>query len=351
MNLRLLYLFAGSRRKQYEEYKKGDAPDIYLVGLNHMASNGIDATFFENRLTEFLRKISFNMVQLPVLFRLRSCDVIFSGSGLLTLFLVKYCLRLKKPKWVIYNTYLTNLLKRNPRGVKGWIIKKAVFSSDAIISPSLAQRDFLKSMGFPSEKNYYVPYGIDYNFYNKDVEAPEASGRFILSAGRDVGRDFKTLIKAVENLPVKLLIATFPRNLKDIGEIPSNVAVSFFDPAKMPGLLKKAEFVVIPTIPEVKMAGSDCSGQYFLLGAMSRAKAVIASERATLADYFTAGQHGIVVTPQNAAELREAIITLWNDPQKAKIMGEAGRQQIRNRFTMEIFSRELARIFREVAAR
>ncbi|MFQ5436726.1 MAG: hypothetical protein ACE5FD_17855, partial [Anaerolineae bacterium] len=90
MNLRLLYLFAGSRKKQYEEYKKGNAPDMYLVGLNHMADHSIDATFFENRLTEFLRKISFNLTQLPVLFRLKSCDVIFSGSGLLTLFIVKY---------------------------------------------------------------------------------------------------------------------------------------------------------------------------------------------------------------------------------------------------------------------
>lgn len=355
MNLKVLYLFAGSRRKQYEEYKKGNAPDMYLVGLNHMAGNSIDATFFENRLTEFLRKISFNMVQLPVIFRLTSYDVIFSGSGLLTLFIVKYLLRFKKPKWVVYNTYLSNLLKRNPSGLKGWIIRKAVFSADAIVSPSLAQCDFLKSIGFPSQKNYYVPYGVDYNFYNKNtdtgIEVPELSGRYILSAGRDVGRDFKTLIEAVKDSPIKLCIFTFPRNLINIGELPPNVTVLFFEAAKMPGLLKGAEFVVIPTIPEVKMAGSDCSGQYNLLGAMSRGKAVITSARATLADYFTSGQHGIIVTPQSVDELREAIISLWNDPQKTKIMGEAARQQVKDRFTMEIFSEKLAAIFKEIAAR
>src|SRR3989344_3945946 len=99
-----------------------------------MASFGIEATFLENRATEFLRKISFNLTQLPVLFRLKSYDVIFSGSGLLTLFIVKYILRLKKPKWVIYNAYLSNLLKRNKKGFKAWVIRKAVCGADAIIS-------------------------------------------------------------------------------------------------------------------------------------------------------------------------------------------------------------------------
>jgi len=352
MNLRLLYLYAGARRKQYEDYKKGDAPDIYLVGLNYMADHGIDATFLENRLTEFLRKISFNIIQLPVLFRLKSCDVIFSGSGFLTLFIVKYLLRFKKPKWVIYNTYLSNLLKRNSRGFKGWVIKKAIFSSDAIISPSMAQQDFLKNIGFPDEKNYYVPYGIDYNFYNKETAAPEeVSGRYIFAAGRDVGRDFKTLVEAVKDSPVKLHIATFPRNLKNIAELPPNVTVSHFVPAKIPALLQRAEFVVIPTIPEKKSAGSDCSGQYFLLGSMSCAKAIITSARATLADYFTVNKHGLVVTPENASELREVIMLLWNNPVKAKTLGEAGRQQIRDKFTMEIFSSKLAKIFHEVSDR
>ena len=351
MNLRVLYLFAGSRRKFYEEYKKGKASDIHLVGLNRMADYGIIATFLENRLTEFLRKISFNLTQLPVLFQLHSYDIIFSGSGILTLFIVKYVLRFKKPKWVIYNTYLSNLLKRNKRGLKSWIITKAVFSADAIISPSLAQQDFLRSIGFPDEKNYYVPYGIDHNFYDKDTRVSEISERYIFSSGRDVGRDYKTLIEAVRDLPVKLIIAALPRNLKDVGELPQNVEALYLKRTETPPFAKGARFIVITTIPEDKMAGSDCSGQYSLLESMSYAKAVITTERATLTGYFKGGEDGLIVSPYDVAELKEGIMTLWNDPQRAKIMGEAGRNKVRSQFTMEIFSRELARIFREVAAK
>ncbi|MBI2673874.1 MAG: glycosyltransferase family 4 protein [Candidatus Zambryskibacteria bacterium] len=351
MNLRVLYLFAGPRRKLYEEYKKGKASDIHLVGFNHMVDYGIKATFLENRLTEFLRRISFNLTQLPVLFQLKSCDVIFSGSGILTLFIIKYLLRLKKPKWIIYNTYLSNSLKRNTGGLKGWVVKKAIFSADAIMSPSLAQQDFLRNIGFPAEKNYYVPYGVDHSIYDKDARVSEISERYILSTGRDVGRDYKTLIEAVRGLPIKLLISTFPRNLKDIGELPPNVSVSYLPRTAMPPLIKKAEFVIIPTIPEGKMAGSDCSGQYSLLESMSCSKAVITSARATLDGYFTTGQHGLIVAPENVAELREAIMLLWNDPQKAKTMGEAGRGNVKTHFTMEIFARKLAELFYEVAMR
>lgn len=349
MNLRVLYLFAGQRRKLYKEYKQGKASDIHLVGLNHMAGYGVEATFLENRLTEFLRKISFNLTQLPVLFRLKSYDVIFSGSGILTLFIVKYVLCLKKPKWVIYNTYLSNLLKRNKKGLKGWVIRKAVFSADAIVSPSLAQQDFLKSMGLPSNKNFYVPYGIDHNFYDKDIRVSEVRGRYIFSSGRDVGRDYKTLIEAVRDLPIKLIIAALPRNLKDAGEIPANVEVLYLKRTETPPYAKGAEFIVITTIPEEKMTGSDCSGQYSLLESMSYAKAVITTERATLTGYFNEGVDGLIVSPYNVAELKEAIKTLWNDPQKVKILGEAARNKVRNQFTMEIFSRQLAEIFHKVA--
>ena len=354
MNLRLLYLFAGPRRKIYEDYKKGKVPGIDLVGLNLMSGYGIDATFLENRLTEFLRKISFNLIQLPVLFRLRSCDVIFAGSGILTLFIVKNILRLKKPKWTIYNTYLSNLLKRNAKGLKSWIIRKAIFSADAIISPSLAQHDFLRSIGLPTEKNYYLPYGIDYNFFNKqeaEKNAAKKTERYIFSSGRDVGRDYKTLIEAVRGLPVKLLIATLPRNLNGVEEWPSNVSVSQFDQAQMATLMKGSAFVAIPTIAEEKLVGSDCSGQYALLRSMSCGKAVITSARSTLAEYFTSGQNGLTVAPGDVVELRRAIMFLWNNPAKAKAMGEASREKVRNQFTTEIFSRKLAGIFHEIAER
>lgn len=348
MNLRLLYLFAGPRRKIYEEFKAGKVPGIDLVGINLMASHGIDATFLENRATEFFRKISFNLTQLPVLLRLHTCDVIFAGSGFLTLFIIKYILRLKRPKWVVYNTYLSNLFKRNTKGLKAWVIRKAVFSADAIVSPSRSQYDFLKSLGLPDEKNFHLPYGIDYDFFQREGRVEKRAERYILSSGRDIARDYKTLIEAVEGLPVKLIIATLPRNLNGVTKWPSNVTVEKFNQEQLASLMKGAEFIVIPTIPESTLVGSDCSGQYALLRSMTCGRAVITTERTTLAEYFTSGVHGLTVKPQSVSALREAIMTLWNDPARSAEMGRAGQKKIKTEFTMEIFSKKLADIFKEV---
>ena len=84
---------------------------------------------------------------------------------------------------------------------------------------------------------------------------------------------------------------------------------------------------------------------------MTCGKAVITSERSTLSDYFTSGQHGLTVKTQNVAALKEAITTLWNDPTKTKAMGEAGQNKVKNELTIEIFSRKLAGVFKEVAGK
>ncbi len=349
MNLRVLYLFAGPRRKLYEQYKKGEAPDTYLVGLNRMTQYGIQADFLENQWTEFFRRFSFNLTQLPAVFKFRRYDVIFSGSGIFTLFVCKFILRFKKPKWVIYNTYLSNLLKRNNSGIKGWVIKKAVLSVDAVVSPSKAQKEFLKNFGLPDYKNHYIPYGVDFDFYqNKNLTPVVIDGRYIFSAGRDVGRDYLTLISAIRQLSVKLLIAALPRNVKEIEDLPNNVQIGYFKPSEMPSLFKNSSFVVVPTIPENKMVGSDCSGQYVLLEAMASGKAVITSDRATLLDYFTDNQHGLVVEPENVEQLNRAINTLWYNPEQANKMGQAGQENVKRQFTMDIFSKKLAEVFKIV---
>ena len=64
--------------------------------------------------------------------------------------------------------------------------------------------------------------------------------------------------------------------------------------------------------------------------------------------YFEDCKDGIIVSPYNVAELKETIMLLWNDPKKAKIMGETARNKVRSQFTMEIFSQKLAKIFHEV---
>lgn len=351
--MKVLYLYAGPRRKIYDGWKKGREPDTYLVGLNYMRDYGIEADFLENRWTEFLRRISFNLTQIPALFYVKRYDIVFSGAGFGTLFLVKYILRCEKPRWVVYNTYLSNVLRRNPGGLKGWVIRKAIHSADAIVSPSQVQTQYLAREGIPDSKNFYVPYGVDENFYLSGIsDRPTSiiSERYIFSAGRDVGRDYKTLIDIAAALPVTVVIAAPPRSFRGIEDFPKNVTIHYFAAGAMPMLYAHAEISVIPTISEEKLRGSDCSGQYVLLESMVSGRAIITAARSTLPDYFTDRVHGLIVPPEDPKALKDAIVYLLEHPEETRRMGEEGQKKAHAEFTTKRFSAELAGVFKKISA-
>lgn len=346
--MKVLYLYAGTRTKSFDAWQKGLEPDTPLIGLNHLKQYGIDAVFFENPFTEFFRRLSFNLTQLPALFVIRSYDAVFSGAGLTTLFIAKFLLGWKKPKWFIYNTYLSNLLKRNQRGIKAWFIRKAIASANGIICPSTAQSNYLKHEGFDPDRIFYIPYGIDADFYLRHSSRPQPiQGHYIASAGRDIGRDYTTLIKAVQNTDMQVVIGALPRNFPESKIFPPNVTVKYFPAIEIPSLLHHATFVVIPTIPEEKMAGSDCSGQYVLLESMVSGKAVVATVRSTLPDYFVSGEDGLTVPPEDPEALKDAIAELWSHPERARTMGEQARKKALERFTTKRFAEDFARILLE----
>ena len=76
--------------------------------------------------------------------------------------------------------------------------------AEAIISLSGVQNDFLKR-AFPHYRGklVVVPLGVDDVFYMPQYEGRED---FILSGGRDNGRDYATLIEAARRLPEKRFV-------------------------------------------------------------------------------------------------------------------------------------------------
>jgi len=57
---------------------------------------------------------------------------------------------------------------------------------------------------------------------------------------------------------------------------------------------------------------------------------------------FIDGLTGIVVDPFSVTEIVDAVCTLLKDPEMRLRMGTAGRQLVKDRFSTEVFDRELA---------
>jgi len=347
--MKVLYLYAGTRKEFYEKWKRGLVPDTQLLGLNYMKDLGIDAEFIEWRLPEFLRKINFNIVHLPYIFGIKKYDVVFICAGLPLVFLAKYILRWKKPRFVIYNTYLANALARNSRGLFGFITRKAIENLDVIICTARSQIKPLINAGIAPEKIKFVQIGIDAKKFVSESNTLRNS--YILSVGRDLGRDYKTLFEAVRGLDVKVIVATKPEAIVGLTP-PPNVEVRFHVPYEdMPALYANALFVVTPLKSADNPNGSETSGQYGYLEPMAAGKAVIATDKQTVRDYIENEKTGILVPPENSTVLREAINRL-SDPTVEpfrKTLGAQAQKAVLENFTSERWARTLAEIFKSVA--
>jgi glycosyltransferase involved in cell wall biosynthesis len=360
---KVLYLYAGARRKFFEQWQKGLVPDTQLLGLNHLKKFGVNANFVEWSFCEWLRRINFNLVHLPYILLIKKYDVVFICAGLPLVFLAKWILRWKKPKFVIYNTYLTNALTRNRRGLSGFIIRKAIENLDVIICTAKDQVKFLIDAGFNPKKIIYQPIGIDAAAVGmsekKHVEdddlracannhANSDSDSYILSVGRDLGRDYQTLFEAVKNLPIKVKVATKPETVAGL-QPPDNVEILYHVPyEEMPLLYRRALFAVVPLRDTNDPKGSDTSGQYGYLEPMAAGKAVIVSDKSVVRDYIENNRDGILVPPQNPEALRAAIKNLLQNPSRATTLGATARRKVREKFTSEKFAEKLAEIFKTV---
>ena len=350
--LRVLYLFAGERKKMEKEWREGKMPDSHLIGFNYLSEFGIEASYIENRFLNYIRRKNFNLTNLALLPFLFRYDIVFSGASLFLPFVAKALLCLKRPKFVWYNTFFTNALKRNKNNrFRLWAIRRSIASLDAIVCPSVAQREFLIKEGFDPAKIFFVPNGIDVDFMKRKVAegvVSEKSTPFILSVGKDMGRDYETLARSVVGLPSEVRLVALPRNVKEVKNIPPNVKILGFVPfPELIALYRQALFIVIPTKGENHLDASDCSGQYVLLDAMSLGKAVIASERETLKDYFTNEADGLVVPAEHSDALRNAVVRLFSEPSLVKKFGKNAEEKSKA-FTTKALAEKLAEVFKKV---
>ncbi len=72
-------------------------------------------------------------------------------------------------------------------------------------------------------------------------------------------------------------------------------------------------------------------------------KPVICSRTPGQTDVIVDGKNGIYVTPQDPEAMRQAIIDLLNDPEKAKSIGQAGRQSVLETLSLEKYTQRLSK--------
>lgn len=131
------------------------------------------------------------------------------------------------------------------------------------------------------------------------------SGDFVFCGGNHK-RDHQSFFDAIKDTGIPAKVVTdqelpkeIPSNVETYGHLPLDEYIQ---------MMKDARFVVVPLL-ESKVPHGHCD----ISNALSVGKAIITTKSATASDYIKDGIHGILVSPGNIEEYKNAILKLWND--------------------------------------
>jgi len=175
---------------------------------------------------------------------------------------------------------------------------------------------------------------IDINKYKPASLVTEGS---ILSLGV-AKRDYRTLIASLKQLPEYETNIHVSSRYNDMYK--GDLSESVPDWIRFEGRLsdkdlinryKQSRFVVVPLENTTQFG----AGASVVLEAGALGKAVIATKTQGMTDFVIDGVTGLLVPPHDVEAMRDAIYTLWNNPELAYKMGLEGRKYIENEFNKE----------------
>jgi glycosyltransferase involved in cell wall biosynthesis len=192
----------------------------------------------------------------------------------------------------------------------------------------------VRQHGFSPSRCFNVSYGVDTDFFTPEVR----TGPPLIASAGSSGRDFVTLIRAIEGLDIHLEIAArsiwqHSGEMPELPSVPPNV--QFSDPPRHLGLrdlYARSRFVVVPLLP-----AQHGSGLSVIAEAMAMGKAVIVTRTEGQGDLVVEGETGFYVDAGDAEQLRHKIQLLLDNPDMARRMGESARARTELHFSLERF--------------
>ena len=172
---------------------------------------------------------------------------------------------------------------------------------------------YAKRLRVPLGRFRFIPWHT--NVLEPRMSPPVAD--YLFAAGR-TGRDWRTLAVALQGIstPVTVVCSRpeatnipFPENVTVLTDIPYH---------RYRELLEGAKVVLVPLEPHTYS-----SGQVVILEAMALGKPVITTRVLGTEDYIDDGLDGMLVSPGNPAELRDAIVRMLSTWGLAERLGRA----------------------------
>lgn len=212
-------------------------------------------------------------------------------------------------------------------------------SFNHIICVSKAQVDYaIQKLNFPASRVHFIYDKVDQKFFRPMEDEPE---EYILAVGQEQ-RDYRTLQKAIAGTGIKLIIVASSHwstyRLPLLGENNTQI-VQNIPYTLLRSLYARARLVVIPLNKVYYAAGANS-----ILEAMAMGRPAILTQTPGIQEYVVDGETAIFVPPSDPIQLREKILSLWDNKPMQKRLGENARQAIEEKMNLQIYVEQVTRI-------
>ena len=228
--------------------------------------------------------------------------------------------------------------------------KRIVVSSPALGEHAEALRDY-------SDRIRVVPFAIEPDRWGAADERQSAEpligGPFVLFVGRHVPyKGVDVLLRALQGTEMRcVIVGDGPKRpmwqqLANALGLDGRVTFTGDVPAeRLKTLMTAATALVLPSTTRAEAFG------YVQLEAMAAGKPVIATDVPSGVSWVTQHERtGLIVPAGDVEQLRAAMSALLTDPDRARVLGAAGRRRVEDEFTMDRLRARLRGLYDEVAA-
>lgn len=184
-----------------------------------------------------------------------------------------------------------------------------------------------------------------YTLPTEELDRPGSKDGGVFAGGNSM-RDYDALIEAAGQIPQHITIAA---QVRKRNEFPTNVTVGSVPHERFVEQMRRARVVVVP----LERDADRSAGQQTYLNAMAMGKAVVVTDSPGARDYVRHGETGLIVQPNDVAELVSAINWLLDPAHETKVadMCAQARMEVRQRFSPTAYADCLLRVACESISR
>ena len=353
---RVAFVFPNPRAELAAAVLRGDAPDSTLLGQNHVHEQGIEGVLHDPWLTRHvkgdtrLHQVAWNLREVLLPFELTELDAAFTPLSAL----FPLVARVRRLPVVVVNYGLCLIHERAGAGRRR-LLAANLRAAHSVVCLGESQRlQLIEQTGLAPERVHTVRLGIDAGWFTP-LPGPETPGAApadppVLAVGKDLSRDYATLVAALQPLGVRAHIAGYRRNVTGL-DLPPAITQGDMPIAALRDAYARAGCVVVPQFKDGYTYGSEGGGLTALLEAMAMGRPLVVSDRGIMRDYVRDGIEALVVPPEDPAALREAVARVLGDPELAARLGAAARRRVESELTSQHFAAGIAPLLHAAAGR